>query len=149
MLMRKVGLALILLASIASIAAGCRYLAAGEFMQYHAIVAGKAWSQLEPGVQLVVVGMLKIVGAGFLSCGVALLWMLVPLRRDEVWARWAVLSIVAAMWAPTQYVTFLLKDAAPSAQPPIFPTAAILLLVGAGVSSLFMARTVSASHEPV
>lgn len=146
--MRKTGLSLLLLAGIASIAAGIRYLLATEFLPYHAIVAGKAWSQIEPGTQTIVLGMLKIVGGGFLSCGVALLWLLVPLRRDEAWARWAALSIAAAVWLPTQYVTFMLKGAAPVAQPPIVPTAVILVLVLAAVAVLFAARTPS-SIDPV
>jgi hypothetical protein len=141
--MRKTGLALLLLAACASIAAGLRYLLATEFMPYHAIVTGKAWSQVDPGTQTIVLGMLKIVGGGFLSCGVALLWLFVPLRRDEAWARWAALSIAAAVWLPTQYVTFMLKSAAPVAQPPIIPTAAILVLVLAAVGALFAARTTS------
>lgn len=146
--MRKTGLTLLLLAGIASIAAGIRYLLADEFMPYHAIVAGKTWSQIEPGTQTIVLGMLKIVGGGFLSCGVALLWLFVPLRRDEVWARWAALSIAAAVWIPTQYVTLVLKGAAPIAQPPIIPTAVILVLVVAAVGVLFAARTTS-PDDPV
>jgi hypothetical protein len=143
--MRKTGLALLLLAGIASLGAGIRYLFASEFMAYHAIVAGKSWSQIEPGTQTIVLGMLKIVGGGFLSCGVALLWLFVPLRREEAWARWAALSIASAMWIPTQYVTFVLKGAAASAQPPIIPTAAILVLVFVAVGLLFAARKPSST----
>lgn len=146
--MRKIGLALLLLAGIASIAAGIRYFIADEFMPYHAIVAGRAWSQIEPGTQTIVLGMLKIVGGGFLSCGVALLWLYVPLRRDEAWARWAALSIAAAVWLPTQYVTLVLKSAATAAQPPIIPTAVILVLVIAAVGLLFAART-NSPNDPV
>jgi hypothetical protein len=147
--MRKVGLTLLLLAGILSIGAGGRYLLTGEFMPYHAVVAGKAWSQLEPGVQVIILGMLKILGGGFASCGIALLWLLVPLHRNESWARWAALTIAFAVWVPTQYVTLVLRAAAPQAQTPIVPTAVILLLVVLGVGALFVARTSPSSHAAV
>jgi hypothetical protein len=146
--MRKLGLGLLLLAGVLSIGAGTRYLFTGEFMPYHAVVAGKSWSQLEPGVQTIILGMLKILGSGFASCGAALLWLLVPLRRNEVWARWAALTVAAVVWVPTQYVTFVLRDAAPQAQPPIIPTAIILLLVALGVGALFVAPS-TRTHEAV
>jgi hypothetical protein len=138
--MRKTGLALVLLAGVLSVAAGCRYLLASEFMPYHAVVAGQTWAQLEPGVRTIVSGMLTIVGGGFLSCGAALLWLLVPLKRNETWARWAVASVVAALWIPTQFVTLMLKSASSQAQPPIVPTAIILALVVLGLGALVMAR---------
>ncbi len=146
--MRKLGLGLLLLAGVISIGAGTRYLFASEFMPYHAVVAGKTWSQLDPGVQIIILGMLKILGAGFAACGVALLWLLVPLGRNETWARWAALTVAATVWIPTQYVTFVLKAAAPLAQPPIIPTAVILLLVALGIGALVVAPS-TRKHEAV
>jgi hypothetical protein len=137
---RKLGLVLLLLAGLGSIAAGLRYLLASEFMPYHAVVSGKAWSQLEPGVQVIILGMCRILGGGIIAFGAALLWLQVPLRRNELWARWCVLTLTALLWVPTQYVTLVLKAAAPRAEPPILPTAIVLLLVIVGIGCLFAQR---------
>ncbi len=138
--MRRIGLGLMLLAGIFSIGAGVRYMLAGEFMPYHAVVAGKSWAQLEPGIQTIVTGMLRIVGGGFAACGVALLWLLVPLSRGERWARWAALTTAMTVWIPTQYVTLMLKNAAPQAQPPIVPTVIMLGLVVMATAAMYAAK---------
>lgn len=138
--MRKISLAILLLAVLLSVGAGGRYLFTTEFMPYHAVVAGKGWSQLEPGVQTIILGMLRIVGGGFLACGIALLWLLFPLSRGEVWSRWAALTVAGAMWVPTLYVTLMLRSAAPQAQPPIVPSSIMLVLVIVGAGTLFLIR---------
>ena len=144
--MRKVGLGLVALAGVVSIGAGFRYGFTDTFMPYHAVVAGKSWSELGPGLQTIIIGMLRIIAGGFAACGVAMLWMLIPLRRAEAWARWATLAIALAIWMPTLYVTFVLRAAAPQAQPPIGPTLAVLALVILGVGALFAA---SRSPRPI
>jgi hypothetical protein len=76
--------------------------------------------------------------------GLALLLMAgVPLRRSEAWAPWAALSVTAAVCVPTQYVTLVLKAAAANAQPPIIPTAVILVLVVLGAGAIVVANSAS------
>lgn len=136
--MRKVALAILFIAALWSIGASGRYLFTSEFMPYHAVVAGTNWAQLEPGMQAIILGMLRIVGAGFLACGVALLWLLVPLSRGETWPRWAALSVAAAAWVPTLGVTLALAAASPDARPPVVPSVIMLGLVVVGVGALFL-----------
>ena len=56
--MRRLAFALLLLGAVLSLGASARYMATPEFMPYHAVVAGSQWQQLEPGVQVVILGML-------------------------------------------------------------------------------------------
>lgn len=121
--------ALLAIAAIICIAFGLRYFLTREFMPYHATVAGKAWTQLEPGLQTVILGMLKIVGGGFAGYGVALLWLLIPLRQGLWWAPSAVLAISAANLLPVLYVTVWLRRMEPSAKTPIAPAVVVLALV--------------------
>lgn len=138
--MRNLSLLLVVLAATLCVGAGVRYMAADQFMPYHAVVSGKAWSELEPGLRTIILGMLRILAGGFLSCGIALAFLLLPLRRGDRWAPWAVALIGGAVWVPTLLVTFMLRDAAPSAQPPIALTALILGLVLLAATSALIAR---------
>ncbi len=135
--MLKLSLVPLLLAALVSVFFGIRYLLTREYMPYHAVVTGKAWSQLEPGVQTAIRGMLRIVGGGILAYGLALLWLLLPLNRGEPWAAWAALTISAAILVPTLYVTVMLRRFQPKAKTPIIPTAIVLALVLAGVGTSF------------
>ena len=137
--MLKLSLVPLLLAALVSVFFGIRYLLTREYMPYHAVVTGKAWSELEPGVQTAIRGMLRIVGGGILAYGLALLWLLLPLNRGEPWAAWAALTISAAILVPTLYVTFMLRRFQPKAKTPIVPTAIVLALVLASVGNSFFA----------
>jgi hypothetical protein len=136
--MRKVPFVLLFLAALLAMFFGVRYLTTTEFMPYHAVVAGKSWAQLEPGVQTIVLGMLTIIGGGFISFACAVLWLFVPLRRGEAWARWAVLTVTAASIVPTLYVTIMLRRFAPQADTPVGPAALVLALMLVGVGLTFL-----------
>lgn len=129
---------LLSLAALLAIFFGIRYLLAKEFMPYHAVVAGQPWSGLSPGVQTVILGMLRIIGGSFIAYGLMLLWLLLPLSRHEAWASWATLSISAMSIVPTVYVTLWLRRFAPAARTPVLPSVVVLVLVAVGAaSSLF------------
>ncbi len=144
--MRKASLLFVLLAALMSLGAGVRYMAADQFMSYHAVVSGTAWAALQPGVQIIILGMLRVLAGGFLSCGVALLFLLVPLQRGDSWAPWAVGLIGAAVWLPTLSVTLMLRNVAPSAQPPMELTALALGFVLAGAATALIARSRPDKH---
>ena len=129
-------IALLTIAALLSIFFGVRYFLAREFMPYHAVVAGTPWSQLAPGVQTIILGMLKIIGGGLTTYGLALLALLWPLSRHEAWASWAALAITVTSVVPTLYVTIWLRRFEPSARTPIVPASIVLALavVGAGTS---------------
>ena len=107
-------------------------------MPYHAAVAGQSWAELDPGVQIVILGMLKIIGGGFVTLGVSLLWLSFALREGARWAPWAILTISAAALGPMLYVAIGPRAFRPDAQTPVRPTLAmiILIVVGFGLSIL-------------
>jgi uncharacterized protein YjeT (DUF2065 family) len=117
------------LAGLISVFFGVRYFVAKAFMPYHAVVAGKAWSELEQGTQTIILAMLKIIGGGFAAYGIALLWMLMPLISRAPWAPYAILTTSAVVLVPTLYVTVALKRAAPSARTPVVPACVVIALV--------------------
>jgi hypothetical protein len=135
---RRIPFVLLFLAALLAMVFGVRYLTTAEFMPYHAVVAGKSWAQLELGVQTIILGMLTIIGGGFISFGCAVLWLFVPLNRGDGWARWAILTVTAASIVPTLYVTIMLRRFAPLAETPIGPAAVVLALMFIGVSLTFL-----------
>lgn len=125
-------------AALASLFFGIRYLFTKEFMPYHAVVAGHAWSELDVGLQTIILGMLRIVGGGLTTYGLALLWLLIPLGQHAPWAAWAVISITVTSVLPTLYVTVWLRRFAPAARTPVVPAVAVFALALLGsVPSFF------------
>jgi hypothetical protein len=98
--MLNLALAAVLLVALAGIVFGVRYMRRDAFLPYHAAVAGKSWSELDPGIQVFILGMLKIIGGGFVTLGLTLLWLCVALHEGARWAPWAILTISASRSAP-------------------------------------------------
>lgn len=124
--------ALLGVAGVIAILFGFRYALAREFMPYHATVAGRSWSELEPGVQAIVLGMYRIMGAGFFTYGLTLLWLLLPLRDGQQWAALAAFTLTVATLVPVLYVTLWLRKVQPAAKTPVAPAAIVLALAVAG-----------------
>src|SRR4051794_2129252 len=98
--MLNLSLAAVLIVALAGIVFGVRYMRREAFLPYHAAVAGQSWAELEPGVQIVILGMLKIIGGGFITLGLTLLWLCFALHEGARWAPWAILTISAAALGP-------------------------------------------------
>ena len=127
--MQIVALVALVLAAALALAFGVRYVLTKAFMPYHAAVLGKSWPELEPRLQIIILGMLKVAGGGLLGYGVSLLWLLLPLQRGEAWAAWAALTVSLAVVGPILYVVVSLRRIEPSARTPLVPTLVVLALV--------------------
>ena len=128
------------LAALLALAFGVRYVFTREFLPYHATVLGKPWSQLEPRLQSIILGMLKVAGAGLVGCGCAVLWLLLPLQRGEAWAAWAATTTFLAATGPILYVVLWLRRVSPGARTPVAPTVAAMALVIVGALAFFAGR---------
>jgi hypothetical protein len=136
--MLNLALVPLLLVALAGILFGVRYMRREAFLPYHSAVAGKSWPELDAGVQQIVLGMLKIIGGGFATLGVTLLWLCFALHEGARWAPWAILTVSAVMLVPMLYVTIQLRSFQPGAQTPVRPTLVMMALIVLGVGlSLF------------
>lgn len=102
-----------------------RYWTASEFMPYHAMIVGGPWESLSPGVQRIVLGMLKVMGSGFFATTVVVAALIVPVTRGEDWARWTSLASSCALLLPLVYLTAAVRidTGAPA---PVVPSVAAL-----------------------
>jgi len=139
--MLNLALAAVLLVALGGIVFGVRYMRREAFLPYHAAVAGKSWAELDPGVQVVILGMLKIIGGGFATLGVTLLWLCLALLEGARWAPWAMLTISAAALGPMLYIAIKLRAFRPDAQTPVRPTLAMMVLIVVGVGLSILARS--------
>ena len=138
--MLNLALAAVLLVALAGIVFGVRYMRREAFLPYHAAVAGTPWAELDSGVQVVILGMLKIIGGGFTTFGVTLLWLSFALRDGARWAPWAILTISAAALGPMLYVALKLRAFRPDAPTPVRPTVAMMVLIVVGIGLSILAR---------
>ena len=138
--MLDLALAAVLLVAFGGIMFGVRYMRREEYLPYHADVAGKSWKELDPGVQAIILGMLKIIGGGFATLGVTLLWLCFALHEGARWAPWAILTVSAVALAPMLYVATKLRAFRPEAQTPVGPTAAMMVLIVVGVGLSLLTR---------
>jgi hypothetical protein len=139
--MLNLALAAVLVVALAGIVFGVRYMRRDAFLPYHAAVAGKSWPEFDPGVQVVILGMLRIIGSGFVTLGVTLLWLCFALHEDARWAPWAILTISAVALGPMLYVATKLRAFRPDAQTPVRPTLAMMVLIVFGVGLSILARS--------
>jgi hypothetical protein len=138
--MLNLALAMLIVVALGGILFGVRYMRREAYLPYHAVVVGKPFAELEPGVQAIILGMLKIIGGGFATLGITLLWLCFALHKGEGWAPWAVLTISAAALVPMLYVAITLRSFRPDAPTPVRPTLVMIILVVTGVGLSLLAR---------
>ena len=129
---------ILLLVALSSIAFGLRYLFAKEYLFYHAQLTGLAWAEIPSRYQAVILGMLKMVGAGMLAFGVAIAWLVLPMSRGEQWAIWALLSVILVHGIISIYVTIILRRVNANAQTNV---ASACIGVALSLGALVMAAT--------
>lgn len=113
-----------------------RYWMADSFMPYHAVASGTSWESLAPGVQFIVLGLLKVAAAAFFASGVVSLVVIPPVTRGDNWARWIALASAMALLVPLLYLT-LSGRVATGAAYPVIPTA---FAIAVGLAAFFAAR---------
>lgn len=99
---------------------GVVYLATDEFMAYHADAVGSSWAQLDAGLQGLLLGLIRGLGAGAFSCGVALIALSCLSWQKGVHHYRGVLALIAIGFSSfLAYAMFTVYSMTP-AEPPIW-----------------------------
>jgi hypothetical protein len=131
-LVRLASFACYSIVSIFCVASGILYLVRTRFMPYHEAAVGVPWTQLDPHLRALLLGLLRVAGGGLLAGGLALaVLLLVPFRAGETWPLWALPVIGLATVLPTLYATVYVR-ARTGANTPVWLSAAGLGLVALG-----------------
>jgi len=97
---------------------GLLYLTTRTFMPYHADALAVPWEQLPSHHQGFVLGVIRGMGAGSFAVALAvLLILLIPFRRGDRWAFWAVPLIGGVFTALTAYAAFTIETLTPASTP--------------------------------
>jgi len=120
---------LLLLSSALTLGFALHYLFTKSWLHRHGVIAQMAWTDVPPRVRLIILAMMRVIGAGLLSLSVTLAWLAVPLYRGENWASGAILSAEAANGLCTMYVTLSLRRVEPTARTSVVLTVVYMLLV--------------------
>ena len=137
MRVRRVGFGFHAVATLALIAFGWTYLSSSEFMPYHAAALGTDWENLPPGLQVLGLTALRLVGVGSFALGLALgviLW--VPYRRGERWALWAVPILGSGYGLALSFAAFSVGSGTPGNPPWRSAGVLPLLFLMGGILSL-------------
>jgi hypothetical protein len=80
---------------------GLSYIVRPDMTHYHLEVIGVDWSSLAPGVQTLLLVLMKGTGDAALTASLAIaLFLLIPFRRGESWSRWAILLVGLTLLVP-------------------------------------------------
>jgi len=121
------------LASLVVAAFGLMYLLRTDFMPYHAVAVGQKWTDVAPGFQALILGLMKAAAGGWLASVVAIgILLAVPFREGLRWARWAIPAIGLTATLTALYATLYVGMHSP-ATPPWIAAAAAALLFAAGL----------------
>lgn len=110
----------------ASLFMGLLYLLSPEFMPYHATAIGQNWDSVEPGLQVLLLALLRVAGGGFLSLAIVITVLLYwPWRDDARWAQWLLPLAILAVHGPTLWATLSVTLQTPATAPWAGPAAAV------------------------
>jgi hypothetical protein len=101
-------------------------------MSYHQQATGLAWAELEPGVQAMLITFLRGDGVGMLATALAMaILLLLPFRRGESWARWAIAAVGLVWFVPTLFLARRLS-ALTGAETPWAPVLLVIVFLALG-----------------
>lgn len=112
------------------------YLLRPRFMPYHAVAVGMQWEEVGRPFQILILGLMRVVGGGLLGAAfigaVLLVW---PFRQGAPWARWAIPAHGLIVAFSSLYGTLYVQLNTPARSPWLAAAVAILLLMAGGLLS--------------
>jgi hypothetical protein len=98
------------LASLLSIVFGANYLLRSQFMTYHKEALGKSWNELDSRLQVLLLGLMRSVGGGFLAAGfITSILLLIPFRVGDIWAKYAIPLTGLIVLIPSLYAAVYIR----------------------------------------
>jgi hypothetical protein len=116
--------------AVTSLFLGTIYLLSPQFMWYHSQAIEMDWIDLSPPLQILLLALMKVTGAGWVALGVSLLILLhFGFLRGHSWSRWAIPLIGLIFYGPTLYVTIWVTLNTPGTAPWYGSLLAVMMLL--------------------
>lgn len=91
----KIAFVLYMINGLFCIIFGFRYLFCDTIMPYHQQAIGMKWTELEPGLQVLLNGLIKIAASCFFILGITtIVLLIIPFRKGERWAKWFIPALM-------------------------------------------------------
>ncbi|MEE2733517.1 MAG: hypothetical protein VYA55_22035 [Pseudomonadota bacterium] len=115
---------------------GLIYTFSPEFLPFHSDAISKSWDDLTQPYQAVYLGMMKTEGAGFMSSGIAIAFLLaIPFKKREVWCYWAMTVIGVVEHVPSMIGAMNTSQLTPASSPwQLNLLGVVLLIIGLALS---------------
>lgn len=115
---RKIAFVCYGIIALVSVVLGLIYLLRGEFMPYHAAALGMDWAAVDSALQTLLLALMDVAGAGWLTLAAALVALLVfAFPNGRLWVRVALPLLVLIFYGPTLWTTVAVTVATPAEAP--------------------------------
>jgi hypothetical protein len=117
------------------------YLSRPEFMPYHAVAVGKDWEAVEPGIQTLILALMRVSGGGWLAASMAMgLLLIQSFREEKLWIYAFITLVGLSATIPTLLATLLVRNHSPANPPWIAAAMAIGILLLSFISAFIRIR---------
>lgn len=100
------------------IGAGLVFQFSNSFLPFHSDVIQTKWAQVDLQSQILYLGMMRTEAAGFLASGAAITFLLlIPFRRSELWACWAMTIVGIIEYLPTLLANYHVSTVSEASPP--------------------------------
>ena len=113
------------------------YLFRSEFMPYHAIAVGSSWADVDAGMKVLIIALMRVSGGGWLATSLSITLLLIArIKFQKVWLGAALVVVGLGCLIPTLYATLYVRGNSPADPPWMAAVGGMLLLIIALVFDL-------------
>ncbi|MBN2175086.1 MAG: hypothetical protein JW731_13210 [Bacteroidales bacterium] len=106
------------------------YLFRPEYMPYHAIAVDIPWEELTPGIQVLILALMRVAGGGWLATSVSITFFLVARKKyKSPFFSYALVLVGISALVPTLIATLFVKFNSPANPPWIAAVLGIAILI--------------------
>jgi hypothetical protein len=115
---RKIAFVCYAIIALVSVVLGLIYLLRGEFMPYHGAALGMDWAAVDSALQTLLLALMDVAGAGWLTLAAALVALLVfVFPHGRLWGRVTLPLLVLIFYGPTLWATLAVTAETPARAP--------------------------------
>lgn len=104
--------------SLVSFGLGSTYILRDTFMPYHAEALQQKWQALDGSLQVLLLALMDVAGAGWITLGLVLAVLIRgPFRAGRQWARYLIPAAIIVFYTPTLVATLNVTLLTPATAP--------------------------------
>lgn len=106
------------------------YLFRSEFMPYHAVAVGLPWADVDAGMKVLIIALMRVSGGGWLATALSITFLLIArIKLQKIWLGLALVLVGLGGLVPTLYATLYVRANSPADPPWMAAIGGIALLI--------------------